>query len=142
VGLRLGKKVTQKESNPFRPKGPVTRRFTLAKVSTSETGLSLFEQYGIVLDIDDEPMFVKELESLIPSAERHYDRDREIWMVDVKHLDTVKGLACDWFERVIFKPAGGEEQILKHGSNDLTVPQFEGKGETNEGQGQSSLPGA
>jgi hypothetical protein len=129
MGLKLGKKVTQKETNPFRPKGMVTRRFTLAKLSVAEPALTLFQHYGLVLDIDDEPLFVREFESIIPVNERHYDREREIYMVDQKHLDTIKELAVTYFERVVFKNAAGEEEILKKGSDDLTVPQVEIKDE-------------
>jgi hypothetical protein len=128
--LKLGKKVVKQETNPFRPKGPVTRRFTLCRISLAEKGLTLFEDYGVVVDLDDEPLFLKEFESLVPSNERYFDRDHEIYHVAEKHLNLVKNLACDYYERVVFKPAVGNEIILKAGSSDLTVRQAEGK--TNE----------
>jgi hypothetical protein len=86
----------------------------------------MFDHYDIMVDVDDEPLFVREFEALIPKRDRYYDRDLEIYMVVAAHLETVKRLACDYFERVLFHD-GKEEQVLKKGSDDLTVPQAEVK---------------
>lgn len=121
--MKLGKKVVQKETNPFKSQGPVTRRFTLCKISLAEKGLTLFTHYGVTIDLDDEPLFTRELEAVIPQNARYYDRDHEIYHITENYLELVKSLACTYYERVIFQPATGEQQILKTGSTDLTVPQ-------------------
>lgn len=108
----------KKIENPMRPPidGTPIRRYTACRITDEgESGtLAFMPQLSIRLDVDDEPQFRKELLSVVPDEEISRDRDLEVYYIHNKHLDLIKNLCYDYFDRVVFEQRDGKEFVLKN----------------------------
>lgn len=116
---RITAPIKRKEisGNPMRPVYDTDkkRRYTACRITElkGRPMLAFMPDLTIRVDADNEPLFVKELLEVIPSSEISRDRDIDVYYVAPKHLDFLKGLCYDYFDKVVFESETGIVKNLK-----------------------------
>lgn len=113
--MKLGKKAKVEDiDNPHRPKFGLRRNHTVCRI-TMESSIPKEEdaEFDMQVDADEEPTFIREMESLIPAKDRFRDNIYEMWFIHPKHKETILDIAPDYFSETLIINGDGTSQKIQ-----------------------------